>query len=132
MLERYLTAGSIEELDAQIDALLWPLQGDANKGMPSLLGTPLRVWGVGWRNSDENFRTPGGIWIYAVMDTELENGKRGPVSTGGDMVLAYLARRWAEGAFPVDIAITKAEKETKSGWLPLNVHHADFTSEEPF
>jgi hypothetical protein len=132
MMERYLQAGSIEELDAGLDAQLYPLQGDAKRGLPSLLGVPLRVHEVGWRNSDEQFRNPGGIAIYAVMDVELENGGRAPVSTGGDIVLAYLARRWRDGAFPVDITITKADKQTKAGFTPLNVHLAQFNSEKPF
>jgi hypothetical protein len=132
ILERYLSAQSEEELDANLDSQLYPLQGDAAKGIPSLLSVPLRVHGVGWRNAGETFRNPKSTWIYAVLDVETQDGHHWPVSTGGDSVLAYFARRWANGWFPVDVTITKAENETRGGFKPLNVHLTTFATETPF
>lgn len=62
----------------------------------------------------------GGPGVYAIMECEvLRDGRMTTVSCGGRNVLAQLYKVAQFNAFPVDVVIRQAPRETKNGGRPL-------------
>lgn len=121
MIDRMLEATDLDSLDEAVGGTLTPAE--------EILGTPVRVHGVRFGNSDF---AEQGLGIYAILDVETEDGRRFGVSCGGTMVIAYFVRRAELEGLPVDVIISRSPKATKAGFYPLNVKRAEFATEEPF
>ncbi|MDE1882265.1 MAG: hypothetical protein KGI89_17155 [Euryarchaeota archaeon] len=126
ILMRMLQASTEEELDAVLAARLHPVTGSKDGELPPLTGRPLRVKRIGFNNGDESYRQEERTAIYAVLEVETEGGDTILASCGGESVVAYFAKRWAEGWLPVDVVISPSEKATRAGYHPLNVRRAEF------
>jgi len=91
-------------------------------GGRDLLGVPLRVTSVEWRNSD---LAGDGLGIFAVLHATQQDGTEVAVTCGSRNVLAQLYRVARDGVFPVDISFSES-KPTAKGYTALWIGHAKF------
>jgi len=89
-------------------------------GGRDLIGVPLRVTDVEWRNSDLEGE---GLGIFAVMHATQQDGTQVAVTCGGRNVLAQLYRVARDGTFPVDVSFSES-KPTAKGYKALWIGHA--------
>jgi hypothetical protein len=83
-----------------------------------VLGLPLQVRGVKWQPG----RFPDGCPIFAVVDV-IRSDTRLPdvITCGGWTVVAQLERMRKLDLFPAVMAFTKSERETLSGYYPMQL-----------
>lgn len=127
MLERKLGATSVDQLgsSAELD--------DIN----DIYGKPVKVVGVGFRNSDDQYaEAQGSLGVYVVLNVATLSGELSTVGTGALDVLVtatkiveldQLGKHWW--------IIDKATKKTKAGFNPVNMTLAKVTDDgngEPF
>lgn len=122
MLARKLNATTVEELgsSAELDKI------------ETVYGRPVRIMGVGFRNSDESLDSPLGI--YVVLNLVTAEGENITTSTGALDVLVtaakvaeldQLGKHWW--------VIAPAAKKTGAGFTPLNITlAAQDSAGEPF
>jgi hypothetical protein len=91
-----------------------PLHRAETVGGRDLIGVPLRVKSVQWRNSDFEGE---GLGIFAVMNAQRQDGSEVVVTTGSRNVLAQLYRLAKDGNIPFDAAFN--ESTTGSGYKVL-------------
>lgn len=91
-----------------------PLHRAETLGGRDLIGVPLRVKSVSWRNSDFEGE---GLGIFAVMNAQRQDGGDVVVTTGSRNVLAQLYRLAKDGNIPFDAAFS--ESTTGSGYKVL-------------
>jgi len=100
-----------------------PLAGLEVTPARELLGVPIMLSEVEWRNSDYSESGPG---IFAIMRGRLEDGSDVVVSCGGANVLAQLYRLVKDGRLPEAVAIEESRKPTAKGYRPLWITQAKF------
>jgi hypothetical protein len=100
-----------------------PLVGLEVTPARELLGVPIMLCEVEWRNSDYSESGPG---IFALMRGQLEDGSVVVVSCGGANVLAQLYRLARDGRLPEAVAIEEARKPTAKGHRPLWITGSKF------
>jgi hypothetical protein len=100
-----------------------PLAGLEVTPARELLGVPIMLTDVEWRNSDFSESGPG---IFAIMRGQLEDGSSVIVSCGGANVLAQLYRLVKDGRIPEAIVIEESKKPTAKGYRPLWITGSKF------
>jgi hypothetical protein len=91
-----------------------PLHRAETLGGRDLIGVPLRVKKVDWRNSDFEGE---GLGIFAVMHATQTDGTDVVITTGSRNVMAQLYRLAKDGNIPFDAAFS--ESTTGSGYKVL-------------
>lgn len=113
MLERKLSAETMEEMDSS---------GELDD-IERIYKVPVRVLGIGFRNSDEQYaKGEGSLGIYAVLNVATTSGEMLTVATGAtDVVVTaskILEKDWLGKGWWV---IAPSAKETRGGFRPINM-----------
>lgn len=119
MLERKLSAETMEDMDSS---------GELDD-IESIYSAPVRVIGVGFRNSDEQYlKGEGSLGIFAVLNLVTTQGETLTVGSGAtDVVVTaskILEKDWLGKGWWV---IAPASKETRAGFRPINMTPAKVT-----
>lgn len=120
MLERKLSATSIEELDSsgELDAF------------NDILGTAVRVNGVGFRNSDDAYaKSEGSLGVYVVLNVATLSGEVLTVATGATDVIVTACKIVELDKLGTWWVISKSDRETAAGYKPVNMVPAKTNTE---
>jgi hypothetical protein len=124
MLERKLSATSVDQLttSSELDKI------------EDVYGTAVKVYGIGFRNSDEQYASqPGSLGVYVVLNVATLGGETKTVATGATDVVVTCSKILELSKLDTWWIIAPSTKETRGGFKPINMSPASVTdSGEPF